>query len=287
MRTVLAIALGVVACGPARAPEATTVTTTKAPTPRSTRIDDRFREYEKKLPEPETLSEGNGATLDCEHHGYATYTLLAALAEKLAIARDDELLDLVPWARSKDPCLRQIAIEAIVTRIKFDRDRLSAPGMHEPEDHVFHEIFVSLRRYLLAHSVAFDAGIFGGMMLVVGPADFALLKGGWDEAETKMKNFASRVDYNGEHLLVTTHHVTPDPAWPDHTWTTKVKDVVVNERAQFVVTGEWDVESNANGYQGKKLVPSQFSYVFWPISAEIVWFDDGRGSFTKLRRRPG
>ena len=277
------------------------MTTTKAPTPRSTRIDDRFRELEKKLPEPETLSEANGATLDCEHHGYATYTHLAALAEKLAIARDDELLDLVPWARSGDPCIRQIAIEAIVARIKFDRGRLSVPGMHDPEDHLFHEIFVSLRRYLLAHSVAFEAGIFGGMMLVVQPPDFAMMKGSWDEADTKMKNFVSRVEYDGELLLVTRHHVTPDPAWPDHTWTTKVKDIVVNDRGQFVVTGDWNVESNAKGYQGQNIyvvgapqgvpphenTPSQFTYVFWPISAEIVWFDDGLGRFTKLRRRPG
>jgi hypothetical protein len=61
--------------------------------------------------------------------------------------------------------------------------------------------------------------------------------------------------------------------------------VRVNERGQFVVTGAWDLESNANGYKGPKIEPSQFVYTFWVVKTGVVWLGKAQpGDWMKLRR---
>lgn len=248
------------------------------------RIDELFRSYEKKLPEPATLSEGNGASMKCERHGWATYTLLDATARKLPVQSDADLPRLVPWARANDPCLRQIAVQAIVDKIAFDSNRLSAPGMHDPEHYHFHDIMVALKRHLDEKKVAVPEPLIAGMMLDASEKDFWLMKGKWEEDAGERKNFRTSLELETDLIRVTSKHTTPDPAWPDRTSTTKIKEVRVNERGQFVLAGEWDMESNANGYRGEKIEPSDSKYVVWPISKDLIWFDEGGRSWHKLRR---
>lgn len=83
----------------------------------SPEIDTLFRAWEKKLPEPDTMSESNGFSTECERHGGVTYNLLAATAKKLPVRRESDVAALVPWARSGDACIRQIAVDAIVAKI--------------------------------------------------------------------------------------------------------------------------------------------------------------------------
>jgi len=269
-----------------RAPESSPVTKPSPPSPQppgSSRVDDLFRSYEHKLPEPETLSEQNGASFECAHHGWVTYTLLYATSKKLPLESDAELVQLVPWARHPDTCLRYIAIQAIIARIGFDSNRTSLPGMHEPEHYHFHDIFVALKAYFDAKKIAVYPQVFAEMKINITANDFAMMKGRWDEEPTPSKNFLTTVEFDGELLRVTTRRVQPSPTWPDHTWTTKLKDVTVNDQKQFVITGEWNVESNTKGYQGAKVTPSQFTYSVWPVRADLVWFRDG-SYWTKLRR---
>lgn len=273
-------------CGErATAPEPTLVTReTPAPPPRAlSRIDELFRGWQTQLPEPATLSEGNGASLECRH-GFTTYTLLSATAKRVPIDTDADLLDLVPWAHDPDPCIRYIAIQAIVERIQLDTDPLSLPGMHEPDHHHFHEIFVALRRYLVGKQVRIPPRAFAGMYLDITSRDFATLTGTWREDAQPMRNFQTTVAIDREHVVVTSRRTQPDPAWPEHTWTTKIATVTVNERGQYVVAGEWNVESNANGYRGQPITPSQFTYKFWPTRRDILWFDENGGSWIELRR---
>jgi hypothetical protein len=126
------------------------------PNEQSHPLDELFRDYQKKLPEPATLSEGNGATLECPYHGYVTYTLLYAIAKKLPLQSDADVARLVRWYRDGDPCIRYIAIEAFLPKITHDRDRLSLPGMHEPDDYQYRDILVSAKLFLDDKRVAHD-----------------------------------------------------------------------------------------------------------------------------------
>lgn len=242
-----------------------------APRPaHNSQLDELFRKYDEKLPEPDTISEQNGASLECPRHGWVTYTLLYGAAHRLPIESDDDLVRLVRWARHDDVCIRQMAMDAIVERIKLDPNNLSVPGMHEPEDYQHHEIFVALRKYFDAKSISFDPQIFAGMMLDVTAKDFAMMNGRWEEEATASKNFVQFVEFDGELLRVTLHRVEPSPKWPDRTTTTKVGPVTVNDRHQFVIPH--DAES---------------TYLFWPVRADIVWFHEGVGYWTKLRKKGG
>jgi len=257
--------------------------TTKKP---PTKIDELFQRYEEKLPAPATLSEGNGVTMVCPKHGHATYTLLRATADKVPIPNDAALLDLVPWLRHADACIRQIALDALVSKIAFAHDRLVIPNMHELDHHLYHQIFVAFVAYLEQKHVAYAPASFEGMMLDVKDADFApLIQGDWAEDASAGKNFRTFVKLEGRKLVVTSHRVHADPNWPDHTITSETKEARVNDQKQFVVTGLWRVESNARGYEGKKVEPSDFTYTFWPVSRDIVWFDEGRrNNWVKLVR---
>ncbi|MBK7586094.1 MAG: hypothetical protein IPI67_38655 [Myxococcales bacterium] len=123
-------------------------------------------------------------------------------------------------------------------------------------------------------------------MLDVKDADFApLIRGDWEEDIGAGKNFRTFVKLEGKKLVVTSHEMHADPNWPDHTITSETKEARVNDQKQFVVTGLWRVESNAKGYEGKKVEPSDFTYTFWPVSRDIVWFDEGRrNNWVKLVR---
>lgn len=253
--------------------------------PRPNELDALFRGYREKLPEPASLSEQNGASLQCDKHGWVTYTLLDATTEKLPVKSDEDVVRLARWARDRDVCVRQIALDALVKRVGHDRDRLVLPDMHDPEHYVYHDIFVSTLVYLDKKRVRYSPKLFAGLMLNLRREDFfRSMRGEWRE-EAKGKNFLLRVELTADELRVTRARTEPDPAWPDHTWTSKIKEVQVDARRRYVVSAKWSVESNAKGYQGKKIEPSDDVYRVWPVATDLVWFADGPDEdWVKLRR---
>jgi hypothetical protein len=246
-------------------------------------IDDMFRGLEKQLPEPATISESNGASTKCLHGDYATYTLLDAIAKRVPIASDDELPQLVKWARHPDLCVRDIALEAMIPRIGFDRNKLVLPSMHDPEDILFHDILATLASYLDAKHIAYDPKIFAGLLLKPSPHDFHKLEGHWVEDAAGM-NIIDVVEITQDEVRVTSQLTRPDPKWADHTETTKIKAVTI-DHGQFFVTGVYSVESDSTGFQGQRTTPAQFEYHFWQVSDDILWFKDATSYWTKLRRK--
>jgi hypothetical protein len=237
-------------------------------------IDKLFLSYEAKLPNPATLSEGNGASLRCPRHGGVTYTLLEATAKKIPLSSDADLPLLVPWARHEDACLRQIALEALLPKIGYDGNKLSVPPMHEPEHYLYHDVFVSLKSHLDAKHVAYDPAIFGGMMLSLTAKDFVpTLRGDWIEKIGKSNNFQRSVKVDEHRIVVTTKTTHPNPDWPDRTETFEIADVRVNDRFQFVVTGKRSFATTAGRDGGFERVPPSRTYSFWPVSKDVMWFD--------------
>lgn len=284
-----------------RSPESNVTPTTVVPSPSATppsppappvakkgptKIDEYFQPMVETLPKAATISEQNGASNECKKHGSVTYTLLYAASEKVPLANDADLVDLVPWLRHPDQCMRQIAIDAMVPKIGFDRNRLSLPDMHEVDHYLYHQLLVALIAYLDKKHVARPRQLFEGMYLDVRDADFApLIDGKWAEEANPHKNFRIFVKLENKTLAVVTHHTHDDPKWPDRTMTSEIKDAKVNDQKQFEVTGLWRQESTAKGYQGQKIQPSDTTYRFWPISRDLVWFDEGReNNWVKLLR---
>lgn len=255
--------------------------------PRPTAVDEAFRAYESQLPEPQSLSEQNGATLACSGSRSATLTLLGVAAKKVRVERDADLVGVARWARHEDPCLRHIALEVILPRIGYDRSQLSVPPMHDPEHYAYHDIFFSLKAHLDRARVAYDAKVFEGMMLDVKPTDFStFVRGTWIE-EIDGKGFQELLEVDGEHARVTSKHLPPDPKWPDTTQTTKIARVASNERGQLVLTGAWSVESNSAGYTGPKNEPAAFVLSFWPVRPDVMWFKNGEAAYwVKMKRAP-
>jgi hypothetical protein len=266
----------------------TSIALPSTPPQAMSRIDALFHGYQQQLPQAATLSESNGATLVCERHGYATYTLLAATASKVPIENDSDLPAVASWCRDDDPCIRQIALDSLIARIGFDRNQLVVPNMHDPEHFLYHDILVSLRGYLDAKHVPYDPRIFDGLLLDVGADAFGpLMHGAWEQdVDKRAYNFLDFVEIDAEYIRVTTKETHGDPEWPDHTRTTKIKEVRVNERHQFVITGAWDVVTNAAGYRGERTTPAAFVYVLWPAKKGIVWLSGGPPSYwMKLRKK--
>jgi hypothetical protein len=247
-------------------------------------IDDTFRELEKKLPEPATLSESNGASTTCLHGNGATYTLLAAIAKTVPIASDNELPQLVKWARHPDLCIREIALEALIPKIGFDRGKLVIPSMHDPEHYLFHDILATLASYLDAKHIAYDPKIFDGLALTASARDFhRKLDGHWVE-DAPGKGIIDLVEITQDEVRVTSHSIPANPSFPDDTEATKIKDVTI-DHGQFFVTGVYSVESNTAGFQGQRITPAQFEYHCWLVSDDILWFKDATSYWNKLRRK--
>ena len=198
-----------------------------------------------------------------------------------------ELVPLVPWARHPDTCIRQIALDVLLPKIGHDRNRLSIPPMHETDHFQYHDIFVSLKAHLEREKVAFDPAIFEGLMLSVGVGDFpSYAHGRWVEAASRGKNFQYFVEIGKETLRVTHAHSPPDPAATDHSWTTTIASVAMNDRGQWLVTGSSAVESSNKGYVGKSQ-PAPFVYAFWPVAPNVMWFRDSPTDYwERLERQP-
>ena len=111
-------------------------------------MDVLLRLYAEELPQPATLSEGNGVALVCAKHGWVPYTLLAGAGSRLPLDEGEDLLEAIPWLKHGDPCIRQSAVEAITRRIGFDTQRLAVPGMHDPELFCNYQIVLAFKAYL-------------------------------------------------------------------------------------------------------------------------------------------
>ncbi len=237
-------------------------------------IDELMREYAKQLPEATTLSEQNGPSLECgEPKRWETYTHLYGLASRLPNNGDADLVALVPWAHANDPCIRQIAIDAIVARIQLDRDRLVAPDMHEPTSKLFREILIELRDYLRARNVAMPADLFAGEFIDLTPNDLATFRGSWAEKANKSRSIQIFVELDATTLRVTHHHEPPDPSFPDSTTTVRIKSVTVDKRGAFQISGAQVDQPNVSR-----------TYGWAPVGSDIAWFTFTPTSWVKIHR---
>ena len=126
-------------------------------------IDELFRELKAKLPAPSTLSESNGLCLTCAHHGDVTYTRLSAIARRVLIRSDQELPGLIRWCRDRDPCIRQIALEAIMPRCGLRRAGRTAQAMHDPEHIDYYVILAKLKEYFDKSRITYNPQVFDGL----------------------------------------------------------------------------------------------------------------------------
>lgn len=253
-----------------------------------TPIDTVFKAWAVTLPEPKSLADSNGMGFSCPNHqGGTTLTNLSTIAKTVPITTDAELVQLVPWARHTDACLRHIAIEAILAHLpSYARNSLSVPPMHDPEHFQFHDIMVALTQHLDSKKIAWNPRVFEGLLVKTTLADFATLAHGkWVEEIGPQKGFQEFVTLDAKTVAVMSRHLPKDPKWPDHTWTSAVKTVTRDARGIFTLTCDWSQESNADGYQGDKQVPAQFSYSIWPVAPGIVWFREGERYWIKLKRQ--
>jgi len=247
-------------------------------------IDATFERYVQQLPAPVDLSDSNGISTECKPGQYATYNLLASAGAKLPVHGDADLPVLVKWARHSDLCIRQIALEALVPKIGFDRNKLVVPSMHDPEHYLFHDILATAKAYFDAKHVAYDPRLFDGLMISPHVGEFhARFDGTWIE-DAPGKGFQEVVEITNDQVRVTTKDVPADPSWPDDTQTTEIKDIAIDD-GQYVVTGRWSAESNAAGYRGDKQVPGQFVFRFWAIGEHLMWAKTGNSPYWNKFRR--
>ena len=241
-------------------------------------IDDLFRGFETKLPEAETLGEQNGPFVRCLGNRGATVTLLRALAAKVPILSDLDLVRLVPWARHPDPCVSQIALRTIALQIGYDEDSLYA--FLDPEGFQYHDVFVSVKAHLDRKRVPYDPTIFEGLLIIVDANDFpALIHGHWFEDED-FSGFKEFVEVDREHVQIT-RKLLPLGSRPDSTSTTKITSVVSNEHRQFVVA-----VSGASSITGAAGKPEPVVYSFWPVKNGVMWFKNGQhAAWKKMRKR--
>lgn len=250
-------------------------------------IDDIFRHYQEKLPKPRTLNERNGMTLLCLRHSYGTYTLLDSCAAGIPIENDNDLAKIVPWVRHDDPCIRQIALKCLAKRIGYDSGALVVPAMHDPEHWLFYDIIISMKKYLDSKEMQYDEKLFDKLLMKPDAAEFASeMQGTWtQQIDTAQFNFMETLEIKDGEVQVLRQETHKDPSWPDHTWATKIKSVAVNERLQYTISGEWDIESTVAGFQGKRIEPSQFAYTIWRVKSDVIWLKKNEhDAWTQFKR---
>lgn len=255
--------------------------------PGAARIDDAFRGFREQLPPAMTLSEQNGMSTRCPHHGGVTYTRLAGTASRLPIESDADVVALVPWTRDADVCLRQIALDAILARVGSKPGGETLPSMHEPDSVAFHDILHRTRAWLAKKGIAAPPRVFEGMGFDAQPADLVpRAQGRWQEDMTG-RNFGTWLEVTATELRVTSHHAKPDPVWPDRTWTTTLGAVRVDDRGVFVVEGE-GVEVAVG--RAADSPPVKRTYLVLPTAKDVLWLgmpvERQEPRWTKLQRVP-
>lgn len=187
-----------------------------------------------------------------------------------------DVVDLVPWMRHPDICIRQVAIWAALSRIQFDRSLASSVSVQGPEDKDYHALFLELKHYLRRNKVAYDPAIFDGMYLTVYKYEFpSIVHGRWTEdLGSDRLAFAYDLEVDRDLVTLTRRPVSSSLAtrYPSTPRAGKIKDVLVNELGQFVVTVVRDARMNR--------------YEIWPTSDGVLWLREVGGPWTKFRRAP-
>lgn len=228
------------------------------------RIDALFTQFAQKLPEPATLSEQNGATGECTRGG-ATYSLLYATSQKIPVATDAELRQVLPWARHTDPCIRQIAIDVLVTKLAYDRNDLSIPDMHDPAHYQFHAIHAALKARFDRKRIAYSPNDFGELVFVVEPTRAVeYLVGAWTEDVDATAGAQTQLAITPQASTLTSHHLPADARFADMVHTVTFKGLVIVD-GHFVAKGD----------------PAQ---QFWPVRQNIMWYRALSPYWIKLRR---
>lgn len=240
-------------------------------------IDSLFQRWEKKLPEPTTISEMNGMSPRdiCPHHGSNTYVFLSIIANQVPIREASDLTALVPWSRHGDLCLRQIALDAIIKSIEFDRDQLVVPGMHDLEDHHYHHIMVALEQYLRQNKVNYDKSLFDGMFVTIGPDDAAAFASGrWEQEDDPGLNIREFVEFGGTNIVTGIMDKSEGQWHIKRRHTTKVESIEITTDQQMLISTSNQVSSD------KKI-----TQMIWPVAKDIMWFKkQGSWNWEKFRR---
>lgn len=227
-------------------------------------IDELFTQFAQQLPAPATLSEQNGATGECTRGG-ATYSLLYATSQKIPVATDAELRQVLPWARHTDPCIRQIAIDVLVTKLAYDRNNLSIPDMHDSAHYQFHAIHQMLKARFDSQRISYTAGDFGELVFVVEPARaIEYLVGAWVEDVDANAGAQTHLAVTAQASTLTWRHLPVDAKFSDMVHTATFKGLVLTD-GHFVAKGD----------------PAQ---QFWPVTQNIMWYRALSPYWRKLRR---
>ena len=236
-----------------------------APSGAAQAIDELFAQYAKQLPEPATLSQQNGATCECEHHGGATYTLLYAASEKVPTATDADLVHVIKWARHQDPCIRQIAIDVLVAKLGYDRNSLSLPNMHDTAHYQFHAIHAALRARLDSQRIAYEEAEFGGLLFVTDTKQAVrLLAGSWIEEVDANAGRQFLLEVTPQSSRLTSRHLPIDAKFPDSEYIAPLEGL-----------------SLVDGHVMAKADPN---HQFWLVTNDLVWFRALSPYWVKLRR---
>ncbi|MEJ7730027.1 MAG: hypothetical protein WKG00_12505 [Polyangiaceae bacterium] len=129
------------------------------------------------------------------------------------------------------------------------------------------KILGTTRRWLQKKGIAAPPRVFAGMGFDAQPADLVpRAQGRWQEDMTR-RNFGTWLEVTATELRVTAHHATPDPVWPDRTWTTTLGAVRVDKRDAFVIEGA-GIEV-ASGHPDSS--PQRRTYLLLPTSHDVLW----------------
>ena len=146
---------------------------------------------------------------------------------------------------------RQIALKAALRQIGSPSGRFAVPSMHEAEHYEYHDILVSLKARLDDARTPYDSRSSTGSCSASETRTSGRSSRGSGEKEVdQWNNFQYLVEIDQDTLRFTHKLRQADPSWPDTTETIKIKSAHVNAKSQFVVTGEWLVETT-KGHEGR------------------------------------
>lgn len=211
----------------------------------------------------------------CPNHSRNTYGFLNNIATQVPVQEDSDLVTLVKWSRHSDSCIRQIALNAVVQGIGFDRDNLVVPSMNDLEDYHYHHIMVALAQHLHLKKVNYDQSLFEGMFVTVSPEDArAFATGKWEEDDSPGLNWRVAVEFrSGE--FVRSHLTKSDGQWKsEHRTTDKIDEIKITTDQQLLITISHQASPDKKS-----------AYMLWPVTKDIMWFKlSSSWTWEKFRR---
>jgi hypothetical protein len=209
------------------------------------------------------------------------------LARRAPVADPSDLVDLVPWMRHTDRCVRHVALWTVQRALQFDQALVNRASVQDPEDKDYHAIFFTLKRYLRDNKVNHNPAIFDGMYLTVYKYEFpSIVHGRWTQ-DRGLYGYDLEVDRD---LVTLTRGSGSSISGDLPTPVTRIKDVVVNDLGQFVVTAVHPnnevIYRRPDGDSWREY--KTLYYQIWPTGDDVLWLREARGSlqWTKFRRAP-